>query len=216
MLDEIGTVAAIAFSTLETNNNAMGKQMMKSKKNSLTPLIKETAKDRKSRWSEVTRNTTTALEGRDPVKKESARLLKLFLGPCWKVNAKPVNIQTTLLFELFRLYNNNADMQQHAANVGVDGMLRELEPVNLNYQKLSQTRASQKATQRTSASSLKDSVVDSYDDFCDDIERAVKYTPSPALIRLFDQIDALRKEYAHFAAYKDVPKVEEPKPAQPE
>jgi hypothetical protein len=216
VLGEMGPVAAVAFSTLETNNIAMGKQMLKPRKSGLSPAIAVAAKDRKNRWSEVTRNTTTALQGSNPVKKESARLLKLFLEPCWKINTKPVNIQTTLYIEMFGLYNNDQEIQEHAKKVGVDGLLLDLEPINLNYQALAATRASQEATDGPSASILKATVVENYNSFCSAIEQAVNHIPSEALARLFDEIDGIRKEYAHFAIYKDSPNGDQDNPAPEE
>jgi hypothetical protein len=205
VLAEIGPVASTAFATLETANNAMGEQMMKPRKSDLTPAITEAGKDRKNRWSEIIRNVSTAEKGREPVKKEAGRLLKLFLEPCWKNNSKPMNIQTSLFIELFDLYNNNPAMQANALTVGVDGMLTELEPVNLNYQTLTEARTSQDATDGPSASSLKTSVVKGYNDFCEAIEQALKYTPSAALTLLFEQIDELRREYAHLAMPEEEP-----------
>ncbi len=203
VLAEIGTVAATAFSTLETNNDMMGEGMMKPRKSDLTPAINDAAKDRKVRWSEIIRNVNTALKGREPVKKESARLLRLFMGPCWKVNSKPVNIQTSLFIEMFDLYNANPAMIEHATTVGVDNMMTELDTVNLNYQTLWETRATQEATDGPSASDLKPTVVENYNDFCEAIEQSAKYTPTATLTQLFNQIDGLRKEYAHFAISKD-------------
>ncbi|MBW8334444.1 MAG: hypothetical protein K0M40_20680 [Prolixibacteraceae bacterium] len=208
--EEIGTVAAVAFTTLETSNDAMGESMMKSRKSDLTPAVKEAGNDRKTRWSEIKRNVNTALEGLDPVKKESGRLLKLFLEPCWKANSKPVNVQTSLYIELFDIYKTNkGGVQEHAITIGIDGMLNDLESVNLNYQTLSEERASQDANGGPSASSLKATVVENYNDFCDAIEQAVKHIPSEALTQLFNQIDGLRREYAHFAIYKEQPEEEE-------
>lgn len=200
---EIGAVAAIAFTKLETNNNAMGEGMMKPKKSDLTPAIKEAAKDRKARWSEIIRNVNTALKGRDPVKKESARLLKLFMEPCWKANYKPVNIQTSLFVEMLDLYKASTAMIEHATTVGVANMLTELDAVNLNYQTLSETRTSQEATDGPSASDLKPTVVENYNDFCEAIEQAVKYTPSAPITQLFNQMDGLRREYARFTMPKE-------------
>jgi hypothetical protein len=212
VLAEVGPVAAVAFATLETNNIAMGTRMLKPKKSDLTPAIAVAAKNRKTRWSEITRTTTTALKGSNAEKKESARLLKHFLEPCWNINTKPVNIQTTLYIELFKRCKTNPEMMEHATTVGVVNLLADLEPVNLNYQTLTRTRASLEATGGPSASILKNTVVENYNSFCIAIEQAVNHTPSEALTRLFEEIDGLRKEYAHFAINNDTPGDDETNP----
>lgn len=88
---DIGEMPNAILAHLIANNQAMEMQMNKPLKNALTPQLVEMKADRADRFSEIKRNVTTALKGRDAIKKADAKNLKIFLGPYWDTNLKALN-----------------------------------------------------------------------------------------------------------------------------
>jgi flagellar biosynthesis chaperone FliJ len=195
--DSIGELPSAILAQLETDNNAMGVQLKKSAKSGLTPQVTELDIDCDDRLSEVKRNVSTNLLGRNPEKKAAAEALKIFLNPYWDTDTKPLNTQISLTKEMFAKFNANETLKAHAATIGITDMMTGLETANAELSALYQTRNEQvSAVDGPSASSLKSATAKSYDHFCTAVEQAANYTPSDVLTTLFNQMDELRKKYA--------------------
>jgi len=201
--DSIGELPSAILAQLETDNNAMGVQLKKSAKSGLTPQVTELDIDCDDRLSEVKRNVSTNLLGRNPEKKAAAEALKIFLNPYWDTDTKPLNTQISLTKEMFAKFNANETLKAHAATIGITDMMTGLETANAELSALYQTRNEQvSAVDGPSASSLKSATAKSYDHFCTAVEQAANYTPSDVLTTLFNQMDELRKKYARLAHKK--------------
>lgn len=202
--ESIGELAKIILGQLETANNAMGVQMNKALKSSLTQQVTELDLECDDRFAEIKRNVSTNLQGRDPEKKAAAEELKIFLNPYWDTNSKPLNTQISLTKEMLDKLNASETLKADAASIGITAMLAGLETANSSLSTIYQTRNEQSAAlEGPSASSLKLATVNSYDQFCTALEQAVNFTPSDILNQLFNQIDELRKTYARLIRKKD-------------
>jgi len=202
--ESIGELPNAILNQLETDNNAMGLQLKKAFKSGLTPQVTELDLDCDDRLSEVKRNVSTNLLGRNPEKKAAAEALKIFLNPYWNTDTKPLITQVSLTKEMFAKFNANETLTTHAATIGIADMMAGLEAANTALSALYQTRNEQvSALDGPSASSLKSATSKSYEHFCIAVEQAVNYTPSAILTTLFNQMDELRKAYARLIHKKD-------------
>lgn len=208
--EDIGEMPKVTLGHLVSDKHAMELQMNKALKNVLTPQLSEMNADREDRFSEVKRNVTTALKGRDAEKKAAAGNLKIFLDPYWEANKKALNTQTGIYHEMFGKYNLNVEMKAYAATIGISQMMTELEMSNTQFNTLYQTRLTQEAAvEGPSATSLRAAATKSYEQFCTALEQAVNFTPSDTLTTLFNQLDKLRKTYARLIHTEE----EEPEPS---
>lgn len=210
--ESIGSLPKAILALLETNNLAMGKQMNKALKSVLTEQITALDLDCDDRFAEIKRNVTTHLRGRNPEKKAAAEELKIFFGPYWDTDTKPLNTQISLLKELMGKFYASPKLKTHGATIGIIDMMAGLETTNNELAVVYQTRNDEGAAlDGPSASSLKSATARSYEQFCIAIEQAVNFTPTETLVMLFNQMDELRKTYARLMRKKD--KEEETSPA---
>ncbi len=208
----IGSLPKAILALLESNNLAMGEQMNKAQKSVLTDQITALDLDCDDRFAEIKRNVTTHLRGRNPEKKAAAEELKIFFGPYWDTDTKPLNTQISLLKELMGKFYASPKLKTHGATIGITDMMAGLEATNNELAALYQTRNDQGAAlEGPSASSLKSATARSYEQFCIAVEQAVNFTPTETLVMLFNQMDELRKTYARLMRKKD--KEEETSPA---
>jgi hypothetical protein len=208
--EDIGEMPKLTLGHLVSDNHAMELQMNKALKNVLTPQLTEMNADREDRFSEVKRNVTTALKGRDLAKKNAAENLKIFLEPYWDINRKAMNTQTGVFYEMFGKYNTNVDMKGYAATIGISQMMTELEMSNTQFNTVYQNRLMQEAAaEGPAATSLRAAATKSYVQFCTAVEQAVNFMSSETLVTLFNQLDELRKTYARLIHTEE----EEPEPS---
>lgn len=213
--ESIGELPKLALAQLETNNTAMGVQMNKSAKSVLTAKLAEMDTDCDDRFSEIKRNIITAVKGRNAEKQAAGEKLEIFLSPYWDNNTKAMNTQIGVFNELFGKYNANALLKAQAATIGISDMMAGLETANSAFGTLYQTRNEEGAAEEApSASSLKRSAAQSYEQFCTAVEQAVNFTPSETLTTLFNELDKLRKTYASLVKRKDKKEDVSPAPAQ--
>ena len=195
--DNIGEIGKIAMAQLITDNTAMGEQMNKQRKSSYTEQLVEKEADRDERFSEIKRNITTALKGRNAEKSAAGETLKLFFSSYWDIEKKAMNSKTGILYEMFQKYNASETLKTQAAIIGINDMLTELETVNIEFDTLYKARNDEQATQTSpSATNLKSATIKSYEQFCIAIEQAVNFMPNDNLTLLFNKMDDLRKKYS--------------------
>lgn len=199
---------------LKADNEAMGDQMKKAAANVLTYNISLLDNDRDDRLNEVKRNVSMHILGRDELKKDAAKRLKIFLDPYWDADEAAMNTQTGVLTELFDKFSQNDSLQADADTLGISDMMAGLQTANTDFDSVYKQRtAYEAATSGPSASNLKTAAVKSYEQFCSAIEQASNFTPSPVIIALFNEMDELRKTYARL---QHKPANTEPSsPAQP-
>jgi flagellar biosynthesis chaperone FliJ len=202
--ESIGELPKLALARLETNNAAMGVQMNKSSKSSLTTKLTEMDADCDDRFAEIKRNVITAVRGRNAEKRAAGEKLEIFLTPYWDNNTKAMNTQIGVFNELFGKFNANAQLKAQAATIGISDMMAGLETANSEFGALYQTRNEEGAVvEGPSASSLKKAALQSYKQFCTAMEQAINFTPSETLTTLFNEMDKLRKTYASLVKRKD-------------
>ena len=202
----IGEMLNAILVRLVTDNQAMGEQMNKAKKNVLTPQVKAINADREDRFSEIKRNVTTAQKGRNEEKKAAADNLKVFLDPYWNTTDKALNTQTEIFTRMLAKFEENETLVANAGTLGITEMLEGLAESNAVFNEVYQIRLIQEAaSEGPSASSLRSAATESYTQFCAALEQAVNYTPAEVLLTLFGQLDELRKTYARLATVEEEP-----------
>ena len=192
----LGAMLVAVLALFKADTQAMEQQMNKALKNALTPQVKELNADRDDRFAEIKRNVTTALKGRNAEKKSAAELLKVFMEPFWDTNQKAMNTQTGLYNDMLRKIGENETLAISASTIGISEMLEGLADANSAFDEVYQIRLTQESAEGPSATSLRTSATNSYNQFCTALEQTVNFLPSEPLENLFAQLDELRKTYA--------------------
>lgn len=195
--ESLGQLLGFILAKLISDFNAMEQQMNKAMKNVLTPQLTEMNADREDRYAEIKRNITTAQKGRNEEKKGAANNLKVFLDPYWDANKKSLNTQTELYYDILTKFEANETLIAAATTIGVLDMMEGLAESNSAFDEVYQIRLEQEAAAGgPSATSLRATATDSYNQFCTALEQAANFMPTEVVLILFNQLDELRKTYA--------------------
>lgn len=192
----LGAMLVAVLALFKANTQTMEQQMNKALKNALTPLVNEKNTDRGDRFAEIKRNITTAQKGRNAEKKSAAEQLKVFMEPFWDTNQKALNTQTGLYNDMLRKIGENETLSISASTIGISDMLEGLGDANSAFDEVYQIRLTQESAEGPSATSLRTTATESYNQFCTALEQTVNFMPSEPLENLFAQLDELRKTYA--------------------
>lgn len=192
----LGAMLVAVLALFKANTQTMEQQMNKALKNALTPLVNEKNTDRGDRFAEIKRNITTAQKGRNAEKKSAAEQLKVFMEPFWDTNQKALNTQTGLYNDMLRKIGENETLSISASTIGISDMLEGLGDANSAFDEVYQIRLTQESAEGPSATSLRTTATESYNQFCTALEQTFNFMPSEPLENLFAQLDELRKTYA--------------------
>ena len=204
----LGAMLLAVLAKFKTDHHTMEQQINKALKNALTPLVNEKNADREDRFAEIKRNITTALKGRNAEKKSAAEQLKNFMEPFWDTNLKALNTQTGLYSDMLEKIDENEMLAISASTIGISDMLEGLAVSNNAFDTVYQIRLTQESAEGPSATSLRTTATDSYNQFCMALEQTVNFMPSEPLENLFNQLDELRKTYARLIHTEEEPEPE--------
>jgi len=123
-----------------------------------------------------------------------------------------MNTLTGILHEMIEKYKSDPELLAEAKELGVDAIILEIETANIKFNALYNQRLADEASREWSASAQKATVCSSYAEFSNAIEQQVNFAPNEDSIKLFNQLEELRKKYQNLGAKgKDEPEPETPK-----
>lgn len=192
---EMGDLGNAALTQLIADNEKFEPTVKNPRKSELTDLVILTNDERKERFAEIKRTVKLHLRGRDEQKKMVAEALEFFFSTYWSVINEPMNSVTGVLNGMFEKYKSDTEVQAAAAAIGIDTLLAEFETCNNDFDSLYNQRIANDSAQELSASEQKTTVCNSYSQFCIIVEQAANFTPSESIIKLFKNMDELRKTY---------------------
>jgi len=192
---EMGELLIAAFAKLKANNKPFMQQINKLHKSALTDDVVTARKVCDNVFAEIKRTVAFESKSRDANKKEAALVLDFFLEPYREITKSPLVTQIELSVECCAKYNADAAIKSAASKIGIDALFIEFEKDNLKLSGIYKTRHEEVSHRETSGTDLRPAASESYQQFCSVLEQAVNLTPKPALIKLFDSIDELRKKY---------------------
>jgi len=182
------------------------------RKSELTDEVNDAHAARKSLFSETKRMVTLHLKGRDNTKKVAAQSFNFFITPYWNKLTDPMNTLTGILHEMVEKYKSDPELLADAKELGVDAIMLEIETANIKFNALYNQRLADEASRESSASAQKATVCSSYAEFSNALEQQVNFAPNEDSIKLFNQLEELRKKYQNLGAKgKDEPEPETPK-----
>ncbi len=176
-----------------------GEQVNTQHKSKLTDSLKEIDKKDDNLLSEIKRAVVFMSKSRELSKKAAAQDLEFFLTPYWDANRRPVKTQAEDTADMFAKYHANPALQAAAMEIGVAALLTELEVSNVELTTTYLTRNNEIGKRSESGSDLRPAVETGYTDLCNAVEQAVNFMPTPVLLALFNDMDALRQKHAPLA-----------------
>ncbi|NVN95368.1 MAG: hypothetical protein HXX18_08820 [Bacteroidetes bacterium] len=192
---EMGELLLAAFAKLKANNKPFMQQINKLHKSALTDDVLAAHKVCDNVFAEIKRTVVYESKSRDVNKKDAALALDFFLKPYRDVTKSPLVTQIELSAECCAKYNADAAIKSAATKIGVDTLFAEFETDNHKLSSIYKTRNEEVSQRSTSGTDLRPAASESYQQFCTVLEQAVNLTPKPALIKLFNSIDELRKKH---------------------
>ena len=184
-----------AFNNFKVATEMFGAQTNKNMKSGFTDEMKQVNKEREAYFGEIKRIMRSYLNSSDPVKKAAATLMNLFLAPYKNVTLLKLNSETGILEELLVKYKARPDLIAAAATLGLTLLFATLEAKNIAFDALFTDRNLEYSLRESSSTLLKPAAVEAYMEFATAVEQCANLTPDPIIIALFNQMDALRKNY---------------------
>ncbi len=209
---ELGDMVNATLTQLINDKEKFEPMVNTPRKSELTDEVNAVHSTRKSLFSETKRIVTLHMKGRDSTKKAAAQSFNFFITPYWNKLSDPMNTLTGILHEMIEKYKSEPELQAEAKELSVDSIMLEIETANIKFNALFNQRLADEANRESSASAQKTTVCASYAEFSNALEQQVNFAPNENSIKLFNQLEELRKKYQNFGAKgKDEPEPETPK-----
>jgi hypothetical protein len=202
----LGEMGNAVLSQLMVNADKFGQQVTVLHKSKLTGQV--TALDEKDDdlLAEIKRGVVFMIKSRDLYKQSAAQELDFFFTPYWGAGKKPVKAQVDDLAVMFTKFHADPKLLTAASICGVLDMITELEATNIELGNKFLERNEEHGNRPESGSDLRPAAAESYAQFCTVVEQAVNFTPNDELIKLFNNMDELRRRYSLLASdNKDKP-----------
>lgn len=196
---QLGDLGNAILDRFVSNTQKFGSQVNVQYRSKLTDPLHEINKADDNLLSEIKRTVVFMTKSRDLSQKAAAQDLEFFLEPYWDVNRRPVKTQAEDTADMLAKYHASQVLQAAALKLGVVGLFTELETVNKDLTATYLSRTSEKGNRPQSGSDLRTDAETDYTDLCGMVEQRVNFTPSPELQTLFNDMDALRRQYAPLA-----------------
>jgi hypothetical protein len=204
----LGEITNAALTNLLTDNDSFGLQINKNQKSAFTDELKPLDKERDADGMEINRGVTFHLKGRDAEKRAKASTMKLFLTPYWNAHQLPMNTQTGIVSEMLGKYKANPELVAAAKELGIDTLFTSYEAKNNAFDAVYKNRNNEVSGSEVSGSSLKPTVVVSFNTFSTAVEQAVNLTPNDTTLALFYKLDDFRKKYHALESGKNAPEAD--------
>jgi len=209
MKNSIGDIALAALNQLIADKEKFEPMVNYPRKSVLTKLITEAKNDRKDRFAEMKRVVKLNAKGRDEQKKNAAQAIDFFFAGYWNVITEPMNTISGVIYGMLTRYKADAELQAAGALIGIDIMIKEFETVNNTFDGLYKQRLAEDAAHEVSASDQKITVCNSYTEFCNVIVQAVNFQNNESVLKLYKNMDELRKTYRNLVSKEKEPNADE-------
>jgi len=207
--DSLGDMAQIVLNQLIANLEKFEPMVNYPRKSELTNQVQKARINRKEIFAEIKRIVKLHSKGRDEEKKDAAQVIDFFFAGYWNVISEPMNTISGVINGMISRYKADADLQAAARVIGIDKLIIEFEVANSTFDNLYKLRLAEDAEHEASASDQKATVCKSYAEFCTVIEQAVNFNPNPEVIKLFKNMDELRKVYRNLVTKEKEPETDE-------
>jgi len=193
--NELGDMSVATLNQLIANNLLFEPLVKNPRKNGFTERVNLANAERKDRFAEIKRIVKLHLKGRDATRKAAAKTLDFFFSTYWSTINEPMNSVTGVVSGMFEKYNADLEVKEAATTLAIDALIIEFEISNKVFDVVYNQRLADDAAHELSASQQKKAVCDSYTEFCNAIEQAANFTPSEPVLKLFNKMNELRKNY---------------------
>ena len=199
MRTQLGDLGNAILDRFTLSAQKFGDQVNAQLRSKFTDPLKELDNKDDNLFSEIRRTVVFMTKSRDLSEKAAAQDLEFFLEPYWDVNRRPVKTQAEDTADMLAKYHASTALQAAALKLGMVGLFTELEASNKDLTSTYLARNSEIGNRSDSGSDLRSDAETDYTDLCGMVEQAVNFTPSPELLTLFNDMDALRRKYAPLA-----------------
>ena len=194
----LGTLGNARMNSLDADNKMLKALLKQQHASALTPEINKLDKQRDADLNEIKRTVATAAKSSTPATAAAGHTLLGLLKPFWDIGKEPLASQTTQIRIIEERYNANPDATPAAATLGIADLVTRLFVENMSLYALYNERLeAMSGAELPSATSVKQTVVKAYDNFCDVVVQTLDALPSDPLQVLFNEMNDLRRKYVH-------------------
>jgi hypothetical protein len=160
-----------------------------------TAKIKALDDTRDKELAEVFRTVKHFSQGSDLHKKENAKLLNIFLNPYKNSTKRQMNTETTLLHNLFDVFDKKQTLKDAATALEIHSLFEQLKQTNAEFYQIYLIRQAEQSKPKGLRKAARNVLSETYQNTCQLIVSTMLINTSPLLRSLFEKIEASRKEY---------------------
>jgi len=202
----LGEMGNAVLSQLIANAEKFGQQVNVLHKSRLTEQVISLDEKDGDLLAEIKRGVVFMIQSRDLDKQSAAQELDFFFTPYWGAGKKPLKAQVDDLKIMLVKFHADPKLIAAASICGVLDIITELETSNTQLGTKFLERNEEQGNRPESGSDLRPAAAESYTQFCTVVEQIVNFTPNDELIKLFNNMDELRRRYSLLASdNKDKP-----------
>ena len=193
--EDLGDLSTATLNQLIADNLLFEPMVKNPRKSEFTEKVSKANNDRKERFLEIKRTVKLHLKGRDATKKAAAKTVDFFFSTYWGMIKEPMNTVTGVISGMFEKYNADVVIKAAAATLALNTMIAEFETSNKAFDVIYSQRLANDAAHELSASEQKKAVCNTFTEFCNALEQAANFTPNESVLKLFNNINELRRKY---------------------
>jgi len=188
----------VGFAKLKADVAQFNTLLNRSPKSPITSDIVELDKKIGELFAEIKRTAKMSEKSSTPAKRNAGKVLLLVLHSFWKITSKAINTQSAEIGQLADRIGTDMEAQEALITLGIKEVWDQTVSTNIQLKALYLQRTNQNTAYLAtpSATSMQDTVIVSYNDFCIVTEQLFLTMPSPDLESIFYCIDVIRRKYA--------------------
>lgn len=192
----LGEVGIVKRRELDRTTTSLVTLMDKERASLLTPIIAGHDRERDGMFAEIKRTSSSSAKSTMPNTAEAGKVMVDLLKPFWNINRERLASQTEQIEILRAHYTGSPAAQAAVATLGIATVMQSLFSTNATLMALYDQRLAEMAhTESAPASSVKDTVVAAYDEFCVSVEYILSTAPDDNRKALFYSMNDLRRKY---------------------
>jgi len=193
--EDLGDLSIATLNQLIADNLLFEPMVKNPRKSEFTEKVNQANNDRKDRFLEIKRTVKLHLKGRDVNKKAASKTVDYFFSTYWGMINEPMNTVTGVISGMFEKYNTDVVVKAAAVALALNTMIAEFETSNKTFDLIYNQRLANDAAHELSASEQKKTICNTFNEFCNALEQASNYTPNESVLKLFNNINELRRKY---------------------
>lgn len=193
---ELGDVGITIFGLFRSKVVSLGISINNPRKSKFSDEIKDYIACGKSQFKEIIRDYKTASKSSNPQKKKAGEALHLFFEPHRDLEKVQKDTFSTGLKQMMNKFHADQHLQESARIIGIEDLINDISSTSNSLEQLVKAESLENSvTGETRSTDERLEAAGLYVQFCIAIEQKATFKPSDNILKLFVQLDELRRRY---------------------